>query len=369
MTTRENILRALTGGPHEFMPISVVIDNFNYPSGIPGDFNMPGILDFSDYNECIRLNKYLGGDMIYRLTPSAVKTRCQNTSYRSERSGPGQLTDIWDTPHGQLKALREESHTAKTTYNAYFPIQSMDDYDALADIVMDYACELDSGNIKKAADIISAVGDNGVAFTSLPSSPIMDIMRTWAGVAGFIYHLADDPGRIEALLQLMEERCMEYAKLVVEHSPCKALVFWDDANSLYLSPDMFMKYSIPFMKRYAELAHAHDKILVCHTCGTIKAFSELFLETGVDAVDWVAPWPIGDIVPKELSRIWDGKLTMMLSMQPDILQNGTPEDCAAHAEKLLEGVDPLGRIIFMVTAPAGSPMENVKAAISRLRAI
>ena len=112
------------------------------------------------------------------------------------------------------------------------------------------------------------------------------------------------------------------------------------------------------MQRFSEICHRHGKMLVCHTCGKFDAFKELFLETGVDALDWVAPYPFGDIKINELQRVWRNKITPLLSIIPDTFLNGGLDDVEAHIHNLLDGAD-TDRLIFMLTSPQGAPHENL----------
>lgn len=99
---------------------------------------------------------------------------------------------------------------------------------------------------------------------------------------------------------------------------------------------------------------------------TIKPFTDLFLEAGIDALDWVAPFPIGDINVPELYEKWKHSITMMLSIPPDTLLNGTPEQVKQTIRHTLSGIQTMNRVVMMLPAPGGSPLENLAAAVSIL---
>jgi len=154
------------------------------------------------------------------------------------------------------------------------PIKEPNDYNIFLSFLKAQKFSLDEKNL--------------VGIVGSPTS-IVNFKRVFVGLENFIYHEMDEPELIKTVLDAMSENCYKQYKLIAKNSPCDVILFWDDANSLYLCLDMFEQYSVPVMQRYAEIAHRYGKTLVCHTCGNINSFLEIFLQAGIDAGDWVAP--------------------------------------------------------------------------------
>jgi uroporphyrinogen-III decarboxylase len=262
--------------------------------------------------------------------------------------------------------VSQPSQEANTIFTVEHPIRTQQDYQILLTLLRAQQFSVDENNLAEARRILGLMGSEGIVYTGGPSTPIMDLTRNWVGLEQFIYHLSDFTPLVESVLDAMAESCYRQYELIASNTPCEALVFWDDVNTRYISPTLFRRYSIPVMRRYAEIAHAHGKILVCHTCGHIAALLKLFLETGVDAIDWVTPPPAADVDPKEAQRIWGDQITMMLSVAPDIMRRGTAEQVETHIRSLLDGLDLHHNLVFMLPPPVGTPLENVRRAVKLL---
>lgn len=367
MTRRENFLNTLKHKEHERMPALVVIDNFNYPQTLPAVFDMKRITSFEDPEGMIELSRFYGLDTLLRMVPSIVKSEWDpGVKVSIESRENGKTVTVWETTEGKIKSISGPSLEANSTFILENPIKDINDYKIFLSFIKSQKYSIDEKNIKESKRILELIGDEGIAYTVAPSTPIMDLARTWVGLENFIYHMCDNPGLVDSVLEAMAENCYQQYEIIAKNSPCEVIVFWDDANSLYLSPRMFEKYSVPVMKRFSEIAHKYGKTIVCHTCGNISSFLNLFLKTEVDAVDWVAPTPIGDVEPRIAQDIWGDKITMMLSVVPDVFKNGTQEQVKEHINTLLRGLNLKKNLVFMIVPPIGTPMENVQCAIKTL---
>ena len=236
----------------------------------------------------------------------------------------------------------------------------------LLEIIASQVMALDEAALAETRRYLEVIGDEGIAYVVGPATPIMDLTRSWAGLERFIYDLADAPPLIEGVLEAMaDDYCRQY-ELIAASSPCQVMVLWDDANSLYISPRLFERYAVPVLRRYAEIAHRHGKILVNHTCGKIGAFVELYPATGTDALDWVTPPPAGDVDPRRAQEAWGDRITMQLAVVPAVMRNGTPDQVAAHLHALLRPLDVRRNLVLMIPPPVGTPLANLRRAVEVL---
>lgn len=360
MNRRENYLNTLLGKPHDYMPANFVIDGFHIPSLLPIGFDRNVIPEFADIYEIAELNKYLGLDAHVRIVPSCVKEHYANVERRTETEDGIHKRYVIELPKGQL--IYQGVFAPETEFQSEYAVKSEQDYQLLIDYYNAQSLTLDYEKRTKTEQFLTWLGDGGTAYECIPSTPIMDIIRSWTGLERFIYDLNDEEELVQELLDTMERVYLEKAELIAKNSPCKVLVFWDDANSLYLSPTYFEKYCVPVMRKYSDIAHKYGKILVCHTCGSIRDFSRQFLDTGVDAVDWVSPVPVGDVNPAELQKIWSSHITMMLATAPTVFINGTAADVKSYIRELLQAVERSERLVFMLAAPTVTPIDRILAA-------
>ncbi|HHT9147216.1 MAG TPA: uroporphyrinogen decarboxylase family protein, partial [Candidatus Wunengus sp. YC61] len=312
MTRRENFLKTLRHEKHERMPACVTIDSFNYPDPMPDGLDVAKVVNFMDIGGMIDLLKYFGMDVLIRLIPDPVKLEYDaGVSIKSETIENGNIISTWETPAGKLRSISEPSVVANTAFLTEYPIKRIEDYEVLKCFWKAQKYIPDPAGIDKCKQILKSIGDDGIAYTSFPSTPIMDITRKWTGIENFIYHMADEPEVIKSVLDMMTENYYVHFESIAKNTPCEVLVIWDDVNSLYISPRMFEEYCLPVLRRYSEIARNYGKVLVFHACGKINAFSDLLLKTNVDALDWLSPSPIGDIDPKILQALWKDRITMM----------------------------------------------------------
>jgi uroporphyrinogen-III decarboxylase len=363
LTRRDNFLKTLKHQSHERIPAFFVIDGFNLPQPLPEGLDLPAITGFSDIAGLVELSKYYGLDTLLRITPSVIST---TISPHETRLGNGLTSQTWRTPKGDLQGITAQSAEANTVFTIEHPIRELEDYEKLYALFEQDELAVNYDNIAVSRKQLEMVGEEGIAYTVGPATPIMDLTRSWAGLDHFIYHLADAPGVVESVLERMAEQYYRQYELIAANSPCEVIVFWDDVNSLYLSPRMFQKYSLPVQRRFAEIAHRYGKLLVNHTCGKIAAYLGLFGETGVDAVDWVTPAPSGDVEPHQVQACWGERITMMLAVVPELMRNGSPDQVEAHLHDLLNGLDLQLNLVFMVPAPIGTPLANARRAVQVL---
>ncbi len=187
----------------------------------------------------------------------------------------------------------------------------------------------------------------------------MNAVRSWAGIQGFVFTLYDFPQKVENLLAVVMERYCEQYELICRTTPAEVLVFWDDATTSLLSRDMFMKYSLPNLKRYADICHRHDKILVNHTCGQIRGFADLYALAEQDAIDWLAVPPTGDMSLSLAEQMWQNRVIPMVTPDPEVVRYGSPEKVRSHLIEMLDGAD-ISKIVVLLPCPQGTPIENAR---------
>jgi hypothetical protein len=368
MSRRQNFLKTLRHEPHERLPAYLVIDNFNYAQPLPAGVDLERICTFTDPGGLVELSRYFGLDILMRITPSAVKVEMapEQVRTRTEALAGGLTATFWDTPRGTLRSVSRQSSEAHTTFTIEHPIKELRDYEILLSILECQAISLDTETNAQAADYLKVIGEEGIAYVVGPPTPIMDLTRTWAGLEQFIYHLKDAPGLVKSVLCTMAERCCQQYELIAAHSPCQVIVLWDDANSLYISPRMFEKYSVPVLRRYADIAHRNGKVLVNHTCGKIAAFLDLYAQTGADSIDWLTPAPAGDVLPTKAQAVLGDKIAMQLAVVPAVMRYGSLEQVEAHIHALLRGLDLCQDLAIMIPPPVGTPLANVRRAVQVL---
>lgn len=368
MTRRENYIRMLNGEKHDRLPACMALDVFNYPQPLPDVIDIQRVLEYTDFGgfnhvaDYVEAEKFCGMDTVIRAVPSTVSVSVPGFEVSTVAEEKGERT-FYRGETGEMTAYHVTSESGATVFQTEHCVKETEQYETLIEYFEKQETKLAPENIRRAAQDIAAVGDEGIAYAVVPNSPVMDVARVWAGLENFIYHEMDEPELMKRVLQVMEDCYAKQVEMIAANTPCRYLVCWDDSNSLYLSPELFEKYAAPALKRFSDIAHKYGKKFICHTCGSINQLAPSFLQSGVDAIDWVTAAPGGDVVPCELQQIWGDKIAIMLAPSPGVLRHGTPEEVRSHMHTILQDVDLSGKISLMVPAPKGTPLENASMAV------
>ena len=92
------------------------------------------------------------------------------------------------------------------------------------------------------------------------------------GVEGLSYMLYDEPDLVEAVFEAWGRKVYGYYTAVINHDAVGAIFHADDMGfktSTLISPDALRRYVLPWLKKFAALAHDHDKAFYLHTDGNL----------------------------------------------------------------------------------------------------
>ena len=136
-------------------------------------------------------------------------------------------------------------------------------------------------------------------------------------------------------------------------------------HGAFISPKMYREVYMPLHKRINDWVHAHTPWKTFyHSCGSMVALYDAFVEAGVDIVNPVQISAVG-MDPHELKQRWGDKLVFWgggIDTQ-GVLPFGTPEEVAAQVAELIEIWRPGGGFVFNTVhnVQAGTPQENLLA--------
>ncbi|MGC9359577.1 MAG: uroporphyrinogen decarboxylase family protein [Anaerolineae bacterium] len=133
----------------------------------------------------------------------------------------------------------------------------------------------------------------------------------------------------------------------------------------FISPKLYRSLYMPLHKRINDWIHEHTTWKTFyHSCGSMAALYDDFVEAGVDIVNPVQISAKG-MDPRELKRRWGDKLVFWgggVDTQ-GALPFGTPEDVAEQVAELVEIWRPGGGYVFNTVhnVQASIPQENLMA--------
>lgn len=360
MTPKENLLAVLHHQEPEWIPWIPLIDSsVNIPSFMPSEVLSvePAPL------KCLKIGEYFarhfGADILVRngglveTTFTSVKTttsKKENIIHTEYLTDAGILSSKVETaPYGESGVMtsRIKEHMFK----------GPQDFKPLECFFQNMAYKL---NEDKFDGLVNQAGERGLICTDVPATPIMHLIISYMGLERFIYMLSDYTVETEELMEVMNEKNLEWYRLIAASS-AQAVLVSSDASTLLISPQLYKKYALPLLQRYAEICHNGGKVILYHSCGHIKDLLSLIGQSGIDAHEYLTPPPVGNTTFLEAKRVWGDKITIMGAIDPVIMEKGEPAAVKEYAMRLLMDMAPGKNFILESSSKPQVPRKNIEA--------
>ena len=112
------------------------------------------------------------------------------------------------------------------------------------------------------------------------------ILENFLGYEGLFLLSKDRPELVEAVFNRWGEVVYEAYEQVIAEPAIGAIFHADDLGfktGTLLSPDFLREIFLPWLRRYARLAHDHGKIFIYHCCGNVlEIMEDLIEDVGID---------------------------------------------------------------------------------------
>lgn len=222
-------------------------------------------------------------------------------------------------------------------------------------------------------------------FLSLPYLPVEPDLtpyfeaRAQLGEAGYVLAYLDDaighvhallgsellavwsveqPHLVRRLLDVMGERCLDYARRLLEGgvSPVLGLQGQEVVVPPLMSPRRFAELVVRYDQPIIELAHAHGCLLYVHCHGFLNAVLGHFVDMGVDILHPIEAPPMGDISLAEAKRRVGGRICLSGNIQIGDVMDLEREQIVALTRQAIEEAAAGGGFVLTLTA---TPFERV----------
>jgi uroporphyrinogen decarboxylase len=132
-----------------------------------------------------------------------------------------------------------------------------------------------------------------------------------------------------------------------------------------ISPEMYLKYAMPYEKRLADVAHHSGVTYTLHICGNTDVILDHMLVTGADAFELDYKTDVAKIF-----KVFGEKATFIGNIDPSgVLALGTKDEVKQKTLELLLVYNNSNRFILNAgcAIPPGTPPENLKMMIETAR--
>jgi len=124
-----------------------------------------------------------------------------------------------------------------------------------------------------------------------------------------------------------------------------------------ISPEMYIKFALPYEKKIVEKAHGHHLPYALHICGNTDSILEYMLETGTDALELDYKTNA-----KKARDVLQGKTTFIGNIDPsDILARGSIEEVREKTREVINIFADTPRFILNAgcAIPSITPSQNI----------
>ena len=168
-------------------------------------------------------------------------------------------------------------------------------------------------------------------------------VRELVGYETFCYMLYEDRALIEAITQKVGELIVGVAEAVCDFDCFGAIYISDDLGyktSTMLAPDTIRELFIPWHKKVADIAHAHDKLMFLHSCGQMYALMDDYIDhVGIDAKHSFEE----QIMPvTEVSKVYGDRVALLGGVDVDLLARMDEQTIRGKVCEILETCVPGG---------------------------
>ena len=177
--------------------------------------------------------------------------------------------------------------------------------------------------------------------------------------------MMDTDEQLETLLEYCTDASSQFIKLMVQ-TGCDMVSNGDSpAGPEMISPEMYLKFGMPYEKKVVEAAHQAGVAYTLHICGNTDAILEHMLLTGADAFELD--------YKTDITRIYNtirNTTTLIGNIDPSgILALGTIDTVRSKTLELLTIYQHSNRFILNsgCALPSTTPSENLKTMIDTAR--
>jgi uroporphyrinogen decarboxylase len=176
-----------------------------------------------------------------------------------------------------------------------------------------------------------------------------------------------EPALVDRLCELSLETSLYYAGAIIESGAAPSLTD-PMSSSTVISPVLFRRFSLPYLKRLIDPIHAAGKKVTLHICGKTNRIWKDMVGAGADCISIDNRIDLADA-----ARDVGDRVRLMGNVDPtDVMLQGTADDVreAVRTCVMKAGRAPMGYIVASgCSLPTETPFENIHAMLDAVREI
>lgn len=286
MTGRHCLLNVLHRQPCDRLSWTTLVDDTTR-SIMPAAVRQLAPFDFYRHLGCDILQFGNYGLDAGCAVPAAARRQTPGVMEQTTTDAAGVTTHTRATAGGSLVARAQHGHPLE------YPVKTLAELRVLRELWEATTYDADPAHAAAFARTEQRIGEAGLYLPTLDASPVQWLLEYEMGVSHFYYLLADHRAELEELMAVMHRARLREYELVARHSPAVAVIPVENTSSAMISPALYRQYSLPQLRDYTDLLHAHGKQMVLHMCGHLKVLLPVIREVNADAFNATTPPPVG----------------------------------------------------------------------------
>lgn len=181
----------------------------------------------------------------------------------------------------------------------------------------------------------------------LQSGGVLENVMWLMGYTGFANALYDDPDLVADMFEHVASRIYRAMEKVIDCDRVGGVFFGEDMGfktATMVAPEHLRKYHFPYLKRLVDLAHAHGKFFILHSCGNLsEVMDDLIDYVGIDAKhsfeDAIAP-------VSRVKQLYGDRIGIVGGVDVDALARLNADDMRRYVRRVLEDCAPGGGYVL-----------------------
>ncbi len=263
---------------------------------------------------------------LYRLSQVPYRAEVRGAE-RTVSKSDGRTEVSYRTPKGMVTVVYEftpdmrEAGTSISWMKKH-AFETEDDYAPLVYLFDHIEVEPAYGGLSRLMD---ETGEDAlvIANASMPGSPMQHIMRDLMDMNTFYFQTADNPERLAALADAIGGYFERIMPLAAE-CPADVILFGANMDETITYPPFYEARILPWIRRFADMAHARGKSVLIHADGENRGLFRLYRESGIDVLEAVATIPMTKSDIHEILDLSEG-MTVWGGIPSVVLMPSFPE--------------------------------------------
>jgi len=178
---------------------------------------------------------------------------------------------------------------------------------------------------------------------------------------GLSWALYDQPDLVEAVAERLGNLVQSYVQRLLELDNLIALFPGDDMGfrtGTLISPDHLRRYTLPWHRRFAEMAHERGVPYFLHSCGNLEAIMTDLIEDV--CIDGKHSFENAILPAREFQERYGDRVATLGGVDVHVLSYADPDGVREHVRSTIEACAPAGRFAIGSgnSIPSYVPVEN-----------